>query len=166
MPLVFRGRRLYVEVLPHEARYTLDPGDAPLEIVHWGERVTVDPGRGPADPAGPGAAPAPPAARSRPAPAGRAVVRRTRPGARIHSHDVTSGRDSAGPEARPATIDADLLGLVADVAALDAVALVVRDATGAALRASWPEDHGGLDCRRSTTLRTSFAASAGRPAPS
>ena len=43
MPLVYRGRRLFVEVLPDEARYTLDTGDAALEILHWGERVTVDP---------------------------------------------------------------------------------------------------------------------------
>lgn len=42
MPLMFRGRRLFVEVLPHEARYSLDPGDAPLELLHWGERVTVE----------------------------------------------------------------------------------------------------------------------------
>jgi alpha,alpha-trehalose phosphorylase len=41
MPLVYRGRRLYVEVLRDEARYALDPGDEPLEILHWGERITV-----------------------------------------------------------------------------------------------------------------------------
>ncbi|HMN98300.1 MAG TPA: GAF domain-containing sensor histidine kinase [Miltoncostaeaceae bacterium] len=56
-----------------------------------------------------------------------------------------SGQDSAGPGARPGTLDTGLLGLVAEIAALDAVALVVRDATGLALRASWPDDHGGLE---------------------
>ncbi|MGE3235155.1 MAG: GAF domain-containing protein, partial [Thermoleophilia bacterium] len=56
-----------------------------------------------------------------------------------------SGHDSAGPGARPGTLDTDLLGLVAEIAALDAIALVVRDGTGLALRASWPHDHGGLE---------------------
>lgn len=41
MPLAYRGRRLFVEVLPDEARYGLDPDDAPLDILHWSERVTV-----------------------------------------------------------------------------------------------------------------------------
>ncbi len=41
MPLVYRGRRLYIEVLPGEARYALDPGDEPLDVLHWGERITV-----------------------------------------------------------------------------------------------------------------------------
>ncbi|HTI32808.1 MAG TPA: hypothetical protein VL422_03965 [Miltoncostaea sp.] len=34
---------------------------------------------------------------------------------------------------------------MAELAVLDAVALVVRDATGGVLRASWPEDRGGLE---------------------
>jgi alpha,alpha-trehalose phosphorylase len=69
MPLAFRGRRLFVEVLPDEARYRLDPGDAPLELLHWGERVTVE---------GPVARPIPPApALAPPAqPPGRAPRRR------------------------------------------------------------------------------------------
>ena len=72
MPLMFRGRRLFVEVLPHEARYTLDPGDAPLELVHWGERVTVE--RTVARPIPP--APDLPPPRQ---PAGRAPTRRSIP---------------------------------------------------------------------------------------
>ena len=41
-PLSFRDRRLYVEVLPDAATYSLDPGDAPLEFLHWGERVMLE----------------------------------------------------------------------------------------------------------------------------
>jgi signal transduction histidine kinase len=58
---------------------------------------------------------------------------------------VASGFDSAGPGSGRGTVDAGLLGLVAELAALSAVALVVRDGSGAALRASWPDDHGGLE---------------------
>lgn len=43
-PLVFRGRRLAVEVRPDAATYTLAEGDEPLEILHWGERVALEPG--------------------------------------------------------------------------------------------------------------------------
>ena len=42
-------------------------------------------------------------------------------------------------------LDADLLGLVAEVAGLDAVALVVSDESGLALRGSWPRDRAGLE---------------------
>ncbi|WP_217915481.1 glycoside hydrolase family 65 protein [Miltoncostaea marina] len=41
-PVVFRGRRLVVEVLPGEARYRLDPGDGPMDIEHWGEPVRLE----------------------------------------------------------------------------------------------------------------------------
>jgi alpha,alpha-trehalose phosphorylase len=41
VPLAFSGRRLYVDVAPEAATYSLDPGDDPLPIFHWGERVTV-----------------------------------------------------------------------------------------------------------------------------
>jgi alpha,alpha-trehalose phosphorylase len=41
--LVYRGRRLRVEVRPDEARYELVDGDA-LEVTHHGEPVTVAPG--------------------------------------------------------------------------------------------------------------------------
>ena len=73
-------------------------------------------------------------------------------------------QDSADPEAGPGTLDAGLLGLVAEIAALDAVALAVRDATGMALRASWPQDHGGLELPASVDpaeILTRIGASAG-----
>jgi alpha,alpha-trehalose phosphorylase len=38
--VVFRGRRLRVDVHPHEARYELLAGE-PLELLHYGERLTV-----------------------------------------------------------------------------------------------------------------------------
>ena len=38
--LTFRGRRLLVEVEPHQATYSLEEG-APLEVTHHGEQVTV-----------------------------------------------------------------------------------------------------------------------------
>jgi alpha,alpha-trehalose phosphorylase len=38
--LLFRGRRLRVEVEPHQARYSLREG-APLEVTHFGETVNV-----------------------------------------------------------------------------------------------------------------------------
>jgi alpha,alpha-trehalose phosphorylase len=41
--LVYRGRRLRVDVRPTGARYELVEGE-PLEIVHHGERLTVAPG--------------------------------------------------------------------------------------------------------------------------
>lgn len=41
-PLQFRGRRLHVEVRPEAATYTLDPGNAPLPIVHWGTEAVVE----------------------------------------------------------------------------------------------------------------------------
>jgi alpha,alpha-trehalose phosphorylase len=43
-PLVFRGRRLSVEVCPQSATYLLADGDEPLEICHWGETVVLEPG--------------------------------------------------------------------------------------------------------------------------
>ena len=55
-------------------------------------------------------------------------------------------KDPAGPgNAISGTLDAGILGLIADVAALNTVALIVRDESGSVLRASWPEDHGGLE---------------------
>jgi alpha,alpha-trehalose phosphorylase len=39
--IMFRGRRLLVDVRQQEARYTLVDGD-PLEILHHGERVTLN----------------------------------------------------------------------------------------------------------------------------
>jgi signal transduction histidine kinase len=42
-------------------------------------------------------------------------------------------------------VDTDLLGLVAEVAGLDAVALVVSDAAGSVLRGSWPRDRMGRE---------------------
>jgi alpha,alpha-trehalose phosphorylase len=41
-PLNFRGRRLHVEVHRESATYTLDPGNAPLELLHWGERIMLE----------------------------------------------------------------------------------------------------------------------------
>jgi len=41
VPLGFRGRRLYVVVRPDSATYSLDPGDPPLPVLHWGERLLV-----------------------------------------------------------------------------------------------------------------------------
>lgn len=41
-PLAVRGRRLEVEIVPTRATYSLDPGDAPLEILHWMEPVAVE----------------------------------------------------------------------------------------------------------------------------
>jgi alpha,alpha-trehalose phosphorylase len=43
-PVVFRGRRLAVEVRPDAATYALREGDEPLEILHWGETVALEPG--------------------------------------------------------------------------------------------------------------------------
>jgi alpha,alpha-trehalose phosphorylase len=40
-PIVFRGRRLDVEVRPDHATYCLAQDDDPLEIAHWGEIVTL-----------------------------------------------------------------------------------------------------------------------------
>ncbi len=42
-------------------------------------------------------------------------------------------------------VDAELLGLVAEVAGLDAVALIVSDDAGSVLRGSWPRDRVGLE---------------------
>jgi alpha,alpha-trehalose phosphorylase len=39
--VMFRGRRLLVDVRQQQARYTLGDGD-PLEILHHGERVTLE----------------------------------------------------------------------------------------------------------------------------
>jgi alpha,alpha-trehalose phosphorylase len=44
-PVVFRGRRLVVEVSPGAASYRLGDSDEPLEIIHWGEKVALRPGR-------------------------------------------------------------------------------------------------------------------------
>jgi alpha,alpha-trehalose phosphorylase len=43
-PIVFRGRRLTVEVRDGAVTYALDEGDAPLEILHWGEEVRLEAG--------------------------------------------------------------------------------------------------------------------------
>jgi alpha,alpha-trehalose phosphorylase len=43
-PVVFRGRRLVVEVRQDGATYLLGEDDEPLEIEHWGERVRLEPG--------------------------------------------------------------------------------------------------------------------------
>jgi alpha,alpha-trehalose phosphorylase len=43
-PIVFRGRRLAVEIRPEAATYRLRAGDEPLDIVHWGEPVRLEPG--------------------------------------------------------------------------------------------------------------------------
>jgi len=55
---------------------------------------------------------------------------------------------STPARARPAGggVDADLLRLTAEVAVLDAAALVVADAQGPLVRASWPVDRAGLEC--------------------
>ena len=57
---VYRGRRLRIEVSRDHATYELLDGE-PLEIVHHGERVTVEPG-------GPQTCPVPPAPQYPPAP--------------------------------------------------------------------------------------------------
>jgi alpha,alpha-trehalose phosphorylase len=44
-PVVFRGRRLVVEVHPDAATYRLGDEDEPLEITHWGEDVALRPGQ-------------------------------------------------------------------------------------------------------------------------
>jgi alpha,alpha-trehalose phosphorylase len=63
--MLYRGRRLRVEVLPDEARYELLDGE-PLELVHHGERLTASRGA-------PQERPVPPAPRRDPPrpPAGR-----------------------------------------------------------------------------------------------
>jgi alpha,alpha-trehalose phosphorylase len=43
-PVLFRGRRLEVRIEPEAATYTLAEGDEPLEIIHWGERVSLEGG--------------------------------------------------------------------------------------------------------------------------
>ncbi len=43
-PIVFRARRLRVEVTPLQAVYSVHEGDEPLEISHWGESIEVKPG--------------------------------------------------------------------------------------------------------------------------
>jgi alpha,alpha-trehalose phosphorylase len=40
-PVVFRGRRLLVQIEPDGATYALDEGEEALEFLHWGELVTV-----------------------------------------------------------------------------------------------------------------------------
>lgn len=42
--LLYRGRRLFIEVLPGRARYTLVEGEA-LELTHHGKPITVEPGK-------------------------------------------------------------------------------------------------------------------------
>ena len=66
--LVYRGRRLRVDIRPEGARYELLAGDA-LDIVHHGEELTVVPGvpqTRPLVPAPPRAAPVQPPGRSPP----------------------------------------------------------------------------------------------------
>jgi alpha,alpha-trehalose phosphorylase len=41
-PVVFRGRRLLVEIRSESATYSLAEADEPLEILHWGEHVRID----------------------------------------------------------------------------------------------------------------------------
>jgi alpha,alpha-trehalose phosphorylase len=43
-PVVFRGRRLSVEIRPEAATYRLREGDEPMQIVHWGTTVHLEPG--------------------------------------------------------------------------------------------------------------------------
>jgi alpha,alpha-trehalose phosphorylase len=43
-PVVFRGRRLLVQIEPDGATYALDEGEAAIELTHWGERLTVNGG--------------------------------------------------------------------------------------------------------------------------
>jgi alpha,alpha-trehalose phosphorylase len=82
--LVYKGRRLRVEVTHDTARYRLDGGD-PLEIAHHGEAVTVEPGDGIALPI-----PEAPA-RHRPSqPQGRAPARRHAPLRRVADGAVGS----------------------------------------------------------------------------
>jgi signal transduction histidine kinase len=54
--------------------------------------------------------------------------------------------EERGPGVSARTADVELLSLVAELAGLDAVALVVVDAHGAAVRASWPVDRAGVEC--------------------
>ncbi|MGD0981975.1 MAG: glycosyl hydrolase family 65 protein, partial [Solirubrobacteraceae bacterium] len=77
--LCVRERRLLVEVRPEEASYSLLAGSA-LEIVHHGDRVTVEPQRPLIRPIA-----APPARQSPSQPPGRAPERRRPPGLRDRS---------------------------------------------------------------------------------
>jgi alpha,alpha-trehalose phosphorylase len=43
-PVMFRGRRLLVEVEPEAATYTLGDRDEGIEILHWGERLALGAG--------------------------------------------------------------------------------------------------------------------------
>jgi alpha,alpha-trehalose phosphorylase len=43
-PILFAGRRLRVEVVPHQATYAMTDGGGELEISHWGDRVEVSAG--------------------------------------------------------------------------------------------------------------------------
>jgi alpha,alpha-trehalose phosphorylase len=73
-PVVFRGRRLLVEVEAGAATYTLASADEPLEILHWGEPVSLAPGASSRHPIAPAPALEPPRQ-----PAGREPLRaRTR----------------------------------------------------------------------------------------
>lgn len=65
-------------------------------------------------------------------------------------------------------VDADLLSLVAEVAGLDAVALVLSGDTGSVLRASWPRERTGLeldggDAAEMSRLLAELGGGAGRP---
>jgi alpha,alpha-trehalose phosphorylase len=71
--LSFRGRRLLVEVHSHQVTYSLLDGP-PLQIVHHGESVTVDPERALTQPI-----PPPPVLETPSQPRGREPTRRRRP---------------------------------------------------------------------------------------
>jgi hypothetical protein len=43
--VVFRGRRLVVEVHADATTYRVGGEDEPLEIIHWGEDAALRPGR-------------------------------------------------------------------------------------------------------------------------
>jgi alpha,alpha-trehalose phosphorylase len=70
-PIVFRARRLRVEVTPSQAVYSVHEGDEPLEISHWGESIEVKPGAPVTCPITP-----PPRLPAPTQPAGRAPARR------------------------------------------------------------------------------------------
>jgi alpha,alpha-trehalose phosphorylase len=43
-PVLFRGRRIEVDIRQDEASYAIRDDDEPLELEHWGERISVRPG--------------------------------------------------------------------------------------------------------------------------
>jgi alpha,alpha-trehalose phosphorylase len=86
--VIFRGRRLQVEISHHEARYLLVDGE-PLEIIHHGERLTLSAGHRRARPV-PALQPGP-----RPSqPAGRAPIHR-RTSAQLRQRSASASRPPA-----------------------------------------------------------------------